>query len=262
MNSICSIYKINSSNQSTETNQLIYLDANNSSSYNGSGNTWTNLGTGGTTYNATRGTTTATQPVFQNTAPKNFLYTRATLNTSTAWQSNNYFSITRPTDSPIVNNFTYCAWIKTTSTGYSPIFHYTLMYLISSEVGGVANDFGFGVDANGKLAYGDGSIANGGDITISSNTSVNTGNWVFVAVTRQNSNGSVVLYINGVSDKTGTCNANTSLNSSTTILIGSGADGIAFTWGGNIASVYGYSNVLTSTEILALFNSTKSTYGL
>jgi hypothetical protein len=160
----------------------------------------------------------------------------------------------------ISDNFTYCAWIKTTDVGYG-LNHYQLMFIVSTETGGLNNDFGFGIDSNGKLAYGDGSSSNA-DISISSTQYVNTGNWTFVAVTRNKSNGQVVLYINGVADTTGTCNVGNTLSTATYVLIGSETDFPGYTFGGNIGAILGNTSVLLAEDVLTNFNAQRSIYGV
>lgn len=235
---------------------LIHFDANNSLSYNGSGSTITNIGTGGTTYNGTL--LGSPQPTFVNTSPKSFGFTRYLLNNGTAYLNYNYIRFLRP--AAISDDFTYCAWIKTSSVGYG-LNHYNLMYIVSTETGDLNNDFGFGIDVNGKLAYGDGS-SGGSDITIRTDETVNTGLWTFVAVTRNKSTGNVILYINGSPVKTGTCNIGNTLSTATYILIGSETDFTGYTFGGNIGAILGNTSVLTSADVLNNYNATRITYGV
>jgi MSHA biogenesis protein MshQ len=160
----------------------------------------------------------------------------------------------------ISDSFTYCAWIKTTLTGYG-LNHYQLMFIVSTETGGVNNDFGFGIDSNGKLAYGDGKTGSS-DITIRSSIAVNTGDWTFVAVTRSKSTGEVKLYINGILDTTGTCNVGNTLSTATYVLIGSETDFPGYTFGGNIGAILGNTSVLSAADVLNNFNAQRATYGL
>jgi hypothetical protein len=235
---------------------LIHFEANDISSYSGSGTTWVNIGTGGTTYNATLlGSPT---PTFSNGQIKSFQFTRNLLSSGTSYLTYNYMRFLRP--NAISDDFTYCAWINTTNVGYG-LNHYQLMYIVSTETGDVNNDFGFGIDSNGKLTYGDGSTG-GTDITIRSTQSVNTGNWVFVAVTRKKSTGHVVLYVNGVQDTSGTCNIGNTLSTATYVLIGSETDFPGYTFGGYIGAILGNTSVLTASQILNNYNAQRNIYGL
>ena len=235
---------------------LIHFDANNSSSYSGSGSTWVNIGSGGTQYNATL--LGSSLPTFDNGAIKSFIFSRNLLDSDSAYLDYNYMQFTRP--NLMSSSFTWTAWIKTNQVGYGTE-HYNLMYIVSTESGGVNNDFGFGINSNGKLAYGDGKLG-GSDITINTTESVNTGTWKFVAVTRNRSTGEVKLYIDGGLDTTGNCNVANTLNTSPYVLIGSETDFTGYTFGGNIGEIRGNTTVLTDSEILNLYSSSQATYGV
>ena len=236
---------------------LIHFEANDATSYSGSGSTWTNIGTGGATYNATL--LGPSLPTFvTNGSIKSFQFSRNLITSGSPYTNYNYMRFLRP--SAISDSFTYCAWIKTTDVGYG-LNHYQLMFIVSTETGGLNNDFGFGIDSSGKLAYGDGKSGSS-DITIRSTQSVNTGVWTFVAVTRNKSTGQVVLYINGNADTTGTCNVDNTLSTATYVLIGSETDFPGYTFGGNIGAILGNTSVLTAADILNNFNAQRSTYGL
>lgn len=239
--------------QIVSTDLLIHFEASN---YSGSGSTWVNIGTGGSTYNATLLGSPA--PSFVNSTIKSFQFTRNLLSNGTAYLNYNYIRFLRP--DAISDNFTYCAWIKTTDVGQG-LNHYNFMYIVSTETGDVNNDFGFGIDSNGKLAYGDGKTG-GSDITIRTSQSVNTGVWTFVAVTRDKSTGSVVLYINGVRVLTGTCNIGNTLSTATYVLIGSETDFPGYTFGGYIGALLGNTSVLSDADILNNFNAQRATYGV
>ena len=236
---------------------LIHFEANDATSYSGSGSTWTNIGTGGATYNATL--LGPSLPTFvTNGSIKSFQFSRNLITSGSPYTNYNYMRFLRP--SAISDSFTYCAWIKTTDVGYG-LNHYQLMFIVSTETGGLNNDFGFGIDSSGKLAYGDGKSGSS-DITIRSTQSVNTGVWTFVAVTRNKSTGQVVLYINGNADTTGTCNVDNTLSTATYVLIGSETDFPGYTFGGNIGAILGNTSVLTAADILNNFNAQRTTYGL
>jgi hypothetical protein len=241
------------------TDLLIHFEANNATSYSGSGTTWVNIGMGGITYNATLlGNSGLSLPTFVSGTIKSFLFTRNLLNSGTAYLSYNYMRFLRP--DAISDNFTWCAWINTTDLGYGQN-HYQLMYIVSTETGDLNNDFGFGIDNNGKLAYGDGKTG-GSDITIRTTQSVNIGSWVFVAVTREKATGQVNLYINGLLDTTGTCNAGNTLSTATYVLIGSETDFPGYTFGGNMGAILGNTSVLTAAQILQNFTAQRGIYGI
>lgn len=242
--------------QIVSTDLLIHFEANDPNSYPGYGVTWFNIGTGGSAYDATL--QSDMPPVFVDETIKSFLYEQYSLPDSEAYTSHNYISFPRP--DAISDDFTYCAWIKTTNVGYD-FNHYNLMYIVSTETGDLNNDFGFGLDANGCLAYGDGAYG-ASDITISSSQPVNTGTWTFVAVTREKATGAVVLYINGVPDAYGTCNIGNTLSTANYVLIGSETDFPGRTFGGYIGAILGNTSVLTPEDILNNFNAQREIYGV
>lgn len=243
---------------------LIHYEAGDSASYPGSGLTWTNIGTGGSAYNATIVEYTdeeysQTFPLFDSTdGISSFLFSKQFLYDGSAYLSTNHMRFLRP--ETISDDFTYCAWIKTTEYGYGDN-HYQLMYIVSTETGDLNNDFGFGIDSEGYLAYGDGDYSNA-DITIRTTQLVNTGQWTFVAVTRQKDNGNVVLYVNGIEDTRGTCNVGNTLSTAEYVLIGAETDFPGYTFGGNIGAILGNTSVLTAQQILDNYNAQKALYGI
>ena len=226
------------------TNLQIHLDASNGSSYGGSGSTWTDLSGQSHSF-----ALSATAPTFMNTPPKNFQLTKSASGGTFFSGSNSWLG---------GQDFTVSAWIKTTNIG-SGTSHWTQMHVMSAESGGLANDWGFGVNGNGKISFGTGGAS---DLTYASTTSVNTGSWIFVTATRTYSTGNIKIYVNGSSETTSgsTGNANRVLSSNATLKIGAGDDGGA-TFGGNIGSIYGYNAVLTDAQVLQNYNATMATYG-
>lgn len=226
------------------TNIKFNLDASNASSYSGSGTTWNDLSGQGNNF-----TRSATAPTFINSAPKNFQLTYSSSGGTFFSGSNSWLG---------GQDFTVSAWIKTTNVG-SGDNHWTQMHIMSAESGGLANDWGFGVNGSGKLSFGTGGAS---DLTYASTSSVNTGNWVLVTATRTYSTGVVKIYVNGSVEATSasTGNANRTLTSNATLKIGAGDDG-GSTFGGNIGAVYGYNAVLTDAQVLQNYNSTMATYG-
>jgi hypothetical protein len=236
----------NSYGQVVTSNLELYLNPSNSLSYPGSGTIWYDLSGLGhdTTLEGN-----PTLPTFVSSPIKSFLFV----------QSGAYGSANRIETSSnfLGNDMTLQCWVNTTVVG-NDTAHYRLAYIMGAEVGGAGNDWGFGVNNSGKLAFGNGT----NDVTINTTASVNTGQWINVAATRTESTGSISLYINGILDTTSTGpTANNTLDAASQIWIGCGQDGPATSIGGNIGIVLAYSSVLNSTEILSNYNSTKSNYG-
>ena len=219
------------------------FDAGNSSSYSGSGTALTDLSGSGTH------ATFQNAPTFVSSPIKTFQW-----NT----RGSNGSNTTKASFSNVLgDDMTVGAWIKTSNIG-NDLAHYRLLYILTGEQGGGANDWGFGIDRLGKLAFGAGP----NDVTISSSTSVNTNEWTYVVATRAKSTGQIKLYINGAFNNSGTGNAGNSLNAQSSILIADGNDGPAYTFEGNISKIEGYNTVLSADDVLANYNANKGRFGI
>jgi len=160
----------------------------------------------------------------------------------------------------IINNFlgyniAIQVWIKTGDVGVATV-HYTLLAIMAAEVGGTANDWGFGVNNLGQLAFGAGSS----ETTIASSSLVNTNQWINVAVTREQVSGTIKLYINGQLDTTGN-DSTAIINTNPTIWIGDSQDTPAYSMGGYIGRILAYTAVLSPSDIQNNYDVTKSIYG-
>jgi hypothetical protein len=209
---------------------VLDLDAGKRDSYPGSGNTWRDLTGFGNNFTRSAGT-------FVSTPIKSF--------------SGGFFS---RTNDFFGDDMTIQSWINTTSVGnYNT--HYGQMQIMSAEVLGNGNDFGFGVRQDAKLGFGAGP----NDVSVATTGSVNTGVWINVAVTRVKLTGGVRLYINGVLDKSGTSNTGNTLTAATNVTIGGGADQ-SKTWIGLMNNVLAYNVALSDNDILQNYNAQKGRY--
>ncbi|MDB4978130.1 MAG: hypothetical protein JWM56_316 [Candidatus Peribacteria bacterium] len=170
------------------------------------------------------------------------------------FDGNDYFSVSRP----IQDDYSICAWIKTTTFGNgSGDQHWFSMSIAQAEIGGsVANDFGFGVDINGDLVSGNGNGTT--DYAVRGATAVNTGNWTHVCTTRKKSDGAIKLYVNGILDGSGV-GGTTSLTSQATMMIGYGQDDSRY-WNGNMDGLRMYDYVLTADEVSSLATGVNACY--
>ena len=109
--------------------------------------------------------------------------------------SNDYATIPKS----ISNDFTIEFWIKTSETSPTGGQWYSGKGIVDAEVPGGTTDFGTSL-LNNKIAFGVGQS----DTTIQSQSSINTGSWTHVAVTRNSSSGSMQIYINGTLEASGT----------------------------------------------------------
>jgi hypothetical protein len=148
------------------------------------------------------------------------------------------------------------AWIKTEGVGHGAN-HYETMSIAAAECGGYANDWGFGVDIDGKLAFGNG--CRDGDLTVRTTDVVNTGEWTHVAVTRVMCTGAILLYINGVPKGSGT-GFTTQSSACASMAIGYGQDYPSYSMGGHIGRVMVYDSVLNTMAIVRQFQSTRGSY--
>jgi len=230
------------------TGLALNLDPNIVDSYPGNGSTVTDL-SGANRHGTLAGNSL---PTFNNVSPKSFQFTRTYVGGTAS--ADNKISIAGRF---LTDNFTIQTWIKTSEVGYGTQ-HYTTMYIMGSECGGGANDWGLGVNNSGKLAFGAGP----NDATVATPENVNTNTWVNVAASRNMATGTVKLYINGVLKSTGTSNGGNSLNcvQENQTWIGNGQDAPAYTFGGSISSVLAYTGVLSDADILANYNATSGTF--
>ncbi len=155
--------------------------------------------------------------------------------------ASNYVSVARP----VADDFSICAWIKTATPGNSTN-HWETAPIFDAEVPGLANDFGFGIDSDGHLAYGNGGLY---DATVNGATVLTDDAWHHVCVTRKEATREVELFVDGTSDATGSTHSAV-LNSSSTARIGYGLDGVAAKYfDGLIDEVRVYERALPSSMI-------------
>lgn len=148
----------------------------------------------------------------------------------------------------IEDDFTICAWIKTTSLGIGTN-HYQSMPIYDSEQPGLADDFGFGVDVNGHLMFGDGDGAR--DYTINGTSMVSNGRWNLVCATRSGVDGEMGIYVNGRLENSGLGSV-VRLDANSGARVGAGYDG-ADAYVGDMSDLRLYDRVLSSVEIQQLY---------
>lgn len=168
---------------------------------------------------------------------------------SASFNGTNYFTFLNP----VSDDFSICAWVKTTSTG-GGVNHWTSAPILDAEVGGVAYDLGFGVGNGGKLMFGNGGVPAGGgglyDSQVNGTTTINDDQWHNVCVTRNDATGEDDLYVDATLDGTGITGTG-SLTNNSHARIGFGYDGAAM-FQGLIDDVRIYDVVLTTTQLTNL----------
>jgi len=106
--------------------------------------------------------------------------------------TSSYVSIPRS----VTDDFTVAMWVKTTDTaGSAGAQWWNGKGLVDGEVGGGGADWGTAI-VNGKFVLGVGSSE--GDTTLASSVNINDGIWHHVAATRNNTNGAMAVYVDGV----------------------------------------------------------------
>lgn len=202
------------------------------SSYPGSGTSWSNWVANNRNWTLTNG------PTFSTVGGGSIVFDG----------SNDYAAYDQGYNSSWTLNipFTVNFWIKTSSTSGGLMSHYS---------GGPVNS-GMFIDT-GKLAY---AYYNGDwRYNYSTGTAVNTNNWVMVTYAAPStSNGTIVTYVNGISDWSFTVTGGHG---------GSNIGSIGSLWGfnyfnGNIAQVSAYSVQHSASQVLQNYNSTRQRYGV
>ena len=206
----------------------MWLDPADSSSYPGSGTTWTDLSTFGANI------TLVNNPTYSAGQPAHFFFAAI----------NQQYGISSTANVLGATQYTKSVWFNWDEYGDNN--------MLSSAVGG---HFMYG--AGTSTLYCGHSDWNNFQ-AFPSNTTFNTGSWYFVTLTFDTTNG-MNLYVNGVHDNT--------QNYILTPLSGDGSTNIGmFDTGnflqGSIGQVFCYNRVLTADEQLQNFNSTKTRYGL
>jgi uncharacterized repeat protein (TIGR02543 family) len=227
------------------TNRIIYLDANNSSSYSGSGSTWTNLDSGGA-YSATLNGS----PTFDNTTDpgNNYFGFNAGAVTGQFGQINQATAI-----NPVVNSpFTIQIWARINNIGsqgslFSKVFG-------SPSYDGYA--LGYRTDNTLQLHENGSSQVK----YFSSVTGVLSSGWALYTANVQFGNGGGrqnKIFVNGrqVSTETSTESGIPSPTQNLTFPTGFYGEGEC-----DIGQFYYYNTELTTTQIIQNFDATKPTY--
>lgn len=206
------------------TGLVFYVDAGNTSSYPGTGTTWSDLSGNARNFTLTNG------PIYNS-------------------GSGGYFAFDGVNDfaqGPSLNvgtGFTIECWVQTTTTA-------TDCFIGQSPSRGIY----FGSRPSGGVKLGiSGQFDNPWGFVLST-SNINTGNWVYCSSTYDGAN--VKVYVNSSLERT---TAKTGFYNAATIRIAdSGASEFLI---GNISIARLYNTVLTDAEIIQNYNAQKSRYG-
>lgn len=230
------------------SNRIIYLDANNSSSYSGSGTTWTNLASSGA-YSATLNGSPL--PTFNTTTPSNkyFVFNPDTV-------TGQYGQINQaPAINPVINQpFTIQMWVKVNNIDASGA-------LVSKVFGDPSYDgYALSYRENNTLELHENGTSQVN--YFSSATGVLRSDWALYTATIQFGNGggrTNKIFVNGrqvssaISNETGIPVPTQNI----TFPIGFGRVGKC-----DIGQFYYYNTELTTAQIIQNFDATKSTYNV
>lgn len=216
------------------SNMVLNLDAGNTASYPGSGNTWYDLASAnngtlvnGPTYNSTNGGSL----LFNGTNQYVNLGNVQSLNS-------------------ITSGISIGAWIKSSTT---PTYSAIVQKWYQS---GLQGGFQLFVGPSNILKFAIGDFI-GGYSTLTSTANVITGSWIYVSVTYDMNN--VNFYINGVLNSTSTLVKSVINSNNATLYVGQDDYGGRF-FKGNISLVSVYNRALSATEVLQNYNQTRSRY--
>lgn len=210
---------------------LLHLDANNLSSYSGSGATWYDLSS------PSNDMSLIDTPTFNSSSPKHFSFNGSS---EYATGSGNVVPQTA---------YTKCVWFKLAA--------YVDNNLVSSSTGG--HFMFFASDASHKLFCGHSNWTGAGNPYLSypSNTVFDLDTWYFAVLTFNTTDG-MTLYINGVLDSVYTARKTAHSGTGATNLATFGGSNLL---NGSISIVMTYDRAISASEALANYNATKSIFG-
>jgi hypothetical protein len=208
---------------------VLWLDANDKTSYPGSGTVWRDLSRGGSDGTLTNG------PTFNSANGGSIVFDGV----------DDYVNL--GSNINLTNNITYNTWIKTTSI----VSHLIGAYNNASPFSGWSVGIGINVTA-GKICFWSGGGWQEGNIVC------NTNQWINIAVTFIG--GVIDFYLNGIFKSTASSTL-ISPYAGNKFLGGRANDGQS-PFSGGMSIVQIYNRVLSVTEILQNYNATKSRFGL
>lgn len=206
----------------------LYIDAKNSTSYNGSGTTWTDISGNGANI------TLVNSPTYTSGTPSYFTFNGTNQRGS-------------GTKTNVVPSTAYTKIIWTYLNSY------TDNNLLSSDAGGHFMFFG----GTNKL-YSGHSNWPGFPLDYQSTGTFNLSTWYNISLTFSTTNG-MALYVNGTLDSTYTANKTAHTGNGSTNIASYGTGNLL---NGRISYALCYNRELSSGEISQNYNATKATYGL
>jgi hypothetical protein len=233
-------------------NLVMNLDASNSSSYPGSGTTWTDISGNG------KNATLVNGPAYSS-ANSGYIVFDGT---------DDYATISSPSPLSGTKLFTFEIWIYFTSiTGNFGSGGPKAAFLFAGGTGDGAGQPEFSIQSvnsssftPNNIFYGRGGGGTTGSLSISVSSSISNGKWYQIVLVRSASDAET-LYLNGSSIGTG--NVTNSLTDGTTVFGGlPGVPNYSAYLNGRIANIKIYDKALSATEITQNFNAIRGRYGI
>jgi len=225
---------------------VLHLDAGNNKSYPGSGTTWTDL-----SGNGNNGTTSG-GPTFSSANGGSIVFDGGDDSVSCGQFADN------------LGEMTAGVWVNTSIV--NPRFAYFIRKILD---GNTTAGWALGIWANGTLLFytqnTGGTVYRFFDVTTPSISFLGKWSHIFATLTG-GVNGTINIYINGVSQPLRNLSAGTVTNTSNSepVVVGGkdGAGNSSAWFPGNIAMACVYNRALSPNEILQNYNSTRSRFGL
>ncbi|MEI9957189.1 MAG: LamG-like jellyroll fold domain-containing protein [Ferruginibacter sp.] len=149
------------------------------------------------------------------------------------------------------NSFSFSFWFKSTMIANIGNNWYNGNSLFDAEVCGETNDWGTALIDGGKVCFG---IGNPDAIIKSTSSNFNDGSWHFVSAVRDQTAGSITLYVDGVFEGSTSSVSVNDLTAPSVIGLGRNSCSSNATFTGSLDDVIVYGRVLSNTEVGNLYS--------
>ena len=224
---------------------ILYLDAGNSKSYSGSGDTWFD------TSKSFKDSSLLGSPPFLSDNKGCFLMVGL----------NEYISIPQLSDNNIIDNYSFGIWFSPTITiSPSNNDYYMLFEAQNTSISSTPDNFIYFLNSGGQITF---ETKTPNDNLLTTTNNWVAGKWYNIYCTYESSTGTKSIYVNGVKENSISGVNGSYLNTSTYFGLGAYSSP-SRTWylKGRIAGAFVYGKTLSQSEISQNYNSTKSRFGL
>jgi len=224
---------------------ILYLDAGNSKSYSGSGDTWFD------TSKSFKDSSLLGSPPFLSDNKGCFLMVGL----------NEYISIPQLSDNNIIDNYSFGIWFSPTITiSPSNNDYYMLFEAQNTSISSTPDNFIYFLNSGGQITF---ETKTPNDNLLTTTNNWVAGKWYNIYCTYESSTGTKSIYVNGVKENSISGVNGSYLNTSTYFGLGAYSSP-SRTWylKGRIAGAFVYGKTLSQSEISQNYNTTKSRFGL